>query len=472
MHHHRGATAFNRRSFLRQATTVAAAMAAAGCGERLGSNPKQHAPVILLVLDTVRARSCGAWGYHRNTTPRLDAFAAGATRYVNAIAPAPWTLPTHVSLFTGAYTMAHGVRGYVHTDESGQRRIRENALADEARTVAEVFYKKGFETAAFSANTGYMAPYFNLSQGFETYHLERIPGVALVDMALSWVEARNGPFFLFCNVMDAHRPYNLDPCPDTLPEPVSDDLELLDLLREKTLANPDSVDQALAAKVSGQYDRGIANADKALGHLLDGLKRLGRYDQALIVVCADHGEYLGEHGLVEHSKDVFQETVHVPLVVKMPGQVAVNQVERPVSLTQVAPTLLADLDVKTEAHVPSLWEQDAAYPILSENYYSRDWDFNDARWEGRFDRIRTACFDGPWKLIHSSDGDHALFNLKTDPREQDNQYESDPDRANALRRVLDAARKRFAPEPTTAGKPTKPLEPDDKARLRALGYLE
>lgn len=444
------------------------ALAAGGGCDVLVGTP---VPVVLFVMDTVRAGNCGAWGYGRNTTPHLDALAAKATRYERAISPAPWTLPAHVGMFTGRYTLDHGVRGYIYEDEKGARRIRENALADEYDCIAEVLFHAGYRTAAFSANTGYMAPYFNLAQGFETYHLERIPGVSLVEKALTWQGTQTEPTFLFCNVMDAHRPYNLTPCPETLPEAVSEEATLLDQLRVKTLANPDAVDEELAAKVTGQYDRGIGNADKALGLLIAGLKAQGRYEETLLIVCADHGEYLGEHGLVEHSKDVYQEAVHVPLVVKKPFQTESSVQRAPVSLTQVPGTIVAHTGLNVTGYPPSLDGKNARHLILTENYYSRDWDFTDTRWAGRFERVRRAVFDGPWKYIQSSDGDEALYRIDVDPKEHHNLSASEPERFEALRKRCVAAVTSGFRRSLDGMTDASPVPEKTQEALDALGYL-
>lgn len=442
---------------------------ASGSGCRLSFVPS--VPVVLFVMDTVRARNCGAWGYGRNTTPHLDALAAEATRYERAITPAPWTLPAHVGMFTGRYTLDHGVREYLYEDEQGARRIRENALAEEYDCIAESLFHAGYRTAAFSANTGYMAPYFNLAQGFETYELARIPGVSLVEKALAWQGAQTEPSFLFCNVMDAHRPYNLTPCPETLPEAVSEDVALLDELREKTLSNPAAVDEKLAAKVSGQYDRGIGNADKALGLLIAGLKAQGRYEETLLMVCADHGEYLREHGLVEHSKDVYQEAVHVPLVVKVPFQTEALLHREPVSLTQMPGTIVAHTGINAKGYPPSLDEKHARHLILTENYYSRDWDFTDPRWPGRFNRIRRAVFDGTWKYIQSSDGDEALYRIDVDPGEHHDLSSTESARFEALKKrcvAVVTSRSRRSLDGMTDALPVPDKTQD---ALESLGYL-
>ena len=444
-----------------------AMLAGAGCGLSPTTRSKSP-PVVLVVLDTVRARSCGAWGYPRNTTPHLDLLVGEGTLFSQAISPAPWTLPAHVGMFTGMYTMQHGVRGYVYRDNTGRRRIRENALSDEKITIAERLRDGGYATAAFSANTGYMAPFFNLSQGFESYHLERIAGVDLARKALEWVRAQKKPPFLFCNFMDAHRPYNLHALPDTLPDVVPEDLTLLDQLREKTLAHPDVPDQELVAEVSLQYDRGIGNADAALGELIAGLKEQGSYDDTLLIVCADHGEYIGEHGLVEHSKDVFQESVHVPLVVKAPRQRVPAKVDWPVSLTQISATILFHTGLPAKNLPPKLEAHTGTYPVFSENYYSRDWDYTDPRWAGRFDRVRTAFFQGPWKYIHSTDGDDALFNLAEDPQEQRNRREHKKATFKALRERCRAVMEELH-APTNSD--VIPLPGAAQEELKALGYL-
>ncbi len=457
----------SRRAFLQQALGSMALAAGGGCNFAFGD----PVPVVLFVMDTVRAKNCGAWGYGRNTTPHLDGLAAEATRYDRAITPAPWTLPAHVGMFTGRYTLDHGVRGYIYEDEKGARRIRENALSEDYDCIAESLYHAGYRTAAFSANTGYMAPYYNLAQGFETYQLERIAGAALVEKALAWQGMQQEPTFLFCNVMDAHRPYNLTPCPDTLPEAVSEDRGLLDQLRVKTLANPEAVDETLAAKVAAQYDRGIGNADKALGLLIAGLKAQGRYDETLLIVCADHGEYLGEHGLVEHSKDVYQEAVHVPLVVKTPFQNEANVERDPVSLTQLPGTIVAQTGITAKGYPPALGEKQPRHLVLTENYYSRDWDFTDARWAGRFDRIRRAVFDGTWKYIQSSDGDEALYRLDVDPGEHHNLSTSEPERFGVLRQQCVAVVTSSFRRSIDGVTDVPPVPGKTREALDALGYL-
>ncbi|NIA15823.1 MAG: sulfatase-like hydrolase/transferase, partial [Nitrospiraceae bacterium] len=314
----------------------ALALASGGCARRGKALPD----VVMVVLDTVRASNLKAWGYGRSTTPQLDGFLKTATQYARAYSTAPWTLPAHVSLFTGQYTFQHGVRGYREERADGTIRIFDPPLGDAAHTLAERLGEAGYATGAFTANTVFMKERYNLNQGFERYKVGRIRGKELVAEALEWTRRQRGPFFLFVNIMDAHRPYDLAPVPGVALKPVPQDETLLQQFYESTMPGTSPVDLDLAARVMRQYDSGIANGDHAFGRLLTGLKEAGRFDDSLVVLTSDHGEFLGEHGLVEHSKDIYQETVWVPLAVKMPMQRTGERHKPPVSLAQVPGSVL------------------------------------------------------------------------------------------------------------------------------------
>lgn len=455
-----------RRDFL---TVASACVALAGCGKARSPRPS----VVLVVMDTVRARSCGTWGFGRNTTPSLDRLAKHATRYAHAVATAPWTLPSHASMFTGEYTAQHGTRGYPYQDATGAMRMNDTTLSEAKETLAERLVRAGYATACFSANDGYLAPYFNLDQGFDTYHAKFEPGLGLINRALGWLdgEARR-PFFLFCNLMDAHRPYNLAPCP-SLPDAVSQDPALLEALREKTLQNNAPLDQALAAAVSAQYELGIANADRALGMLMDGLLQRGRYDDTLFIATSDHGEYLGEHMLVEHSKDVYEEALHVPLLVKAPAQREGKLEKETRSLVQIPATIHDQIGLaRPQGFPPALGEPAGDFPLLAENYFSRDWDIKDPRWKGRFERIRTALYEANWKFILSSDGGHELYDLGKDPLESTNLVVLETQRAASYKERCERIVAQY--RGTTGTSPSfdsgQPGAKDEEA-LRSLGYL-
>ena len=464
----RSSSLMPRRTFC-GLTAGASVLALGGCAREHKTLPN----IVMMVLDTVRASNLRAWGYGRATTPQLDAFLKTATRYARAYSTAPWTLPSHVSLFTGQYTFEHGVRGYRQKRTSGEVRIADPPLDDTAHTLAERLGEAGYATGAFTANTVFMKERYNLDQGFDRYRVERVRGRALVAQALDWTAAQPSPFFLFVNIMDAHRPYNLAPVPGVALGSVPQDETLLEQFYDATMPGTGPVDADLAARVTRQYDSGIANGDDAFGRLLSGLKETGRFDNSLIILTSDHGEFLGEHGMVEHSKDIYQQTVWVPLAVKRPSQKTAQLHPSPVSLAQVPATALQTARLPQPPKMaPPLGAATTGFPVIAENYYARTWDYENAIWGHRYRRIRTALIEEDWKLIHSSDGQHELFNVVEDPGEIHNLFGAKSERANAMLARLAAVKplstEDTAPEPPA---PQDELTEEEKEEFRALGYL-
>jgi arylsulfatase A-like enzyme len=266
--------------------------------------------VVLITLDSLAASHLGCYGYERDTSPYIDAFAAGATLYQRAFATAPWTLPTHASMMTGRFPFEHGA----HTFKINDHVVREYPLDESFLTLAEALKQEGFETAAFTANTAYLDPRWNLSQGFDVYENKRLQGEHINQKIFDWLDShRSDRFFLFINYMDTHGPYNtrkprerpdfLDHVSTRKTDPMFDDLTA------RLIEGDEPHPEAELRLLGDLYDIAIANVDEYLQALFDRLRDLGLYDELMIVVTSDHGEYFGEHGLVEHSKDDFREAL-------------------------------------------------------------------------------------------------------------------------------------------------------------------
>jgi hypothetical protein len=312
--------------------------------------------VVLLVLDTTRADRLGAFGYERPTTPNLSALASSATLYSDAVSPAVWTLPGHSSIFTGLYPSEHKAD---HT----------RPLAREAVTLAEWFRAAGYRTASFAANQMFReSARWGLTQGFEEAWCEQpplsrlplaraafwglrqiLPRVsagrrpALVPLfepfiptlresqpaardvirpALQWLDSvgNAAPRLLFVNLMEAHGMQRLHACGAQRfgtgrpigPYQVAHVREVEAGQRE---ADPEDLE-----RLRDSYDSAIACLDQHVGELLDGLRERGILDRALVVVVADHGEMLGDQSAFGHRGEVWQGLVHVPLLIKLPGQ--------------------------------------------------------------------------------------------------------------------------------------------------------
>jgi arylsulfatase A-like enzyme len=435
-----------------------APLSVVGCSP---SGPPRN--VILITLDALTAGHLGVYGYGRNTSPYIDAFAQQATRYTRAYSASTWTLPGHASLFTGKYPFEHGARTFKTGPESTSRR----ALAEEHRTLAEVFHDAGFRTAAFVGNTAYLSPRWNLDQGFDSYQNERLKGGEMNERVLAWLEeSASAPFFLFINYMDTHSPYNTAPPserPDWLAH-VAHRRSWDIIKRLNALTNgPEPFPEEDMKQLVDLYDISIANIDEHIHALFEELRVRELYDDTLIVLTSDHGEYLGAHQIVEHNKDVYEEALWVPLIVKHAGQRRGETVDTETSLVDVPQIILASFPPELRnADFPPRTEP---RPVIGESYY--EWPYEE--WKLRFGRIRTAIYDWPHKFIHSSDGDHELYDLSSDRDEKTNLVLRNTELAGRLRANLEAVRP--LGEPDAAPDEAPELTDEEIEELKALGYL-
>jgi len=332
------------------ALAVAGGLLAGSCSGGAGKPPPN---VVLLVWDTCRADRLSAWGHPRPTSPHLEALAAKGVRYARCSTPAPWTAPAHASLFTGLAMHRHGL-------EVG----RGDRVHAGIPLLAETLGKAGYETAAFTANS-YVSDLTGLSRGFRFLENVWDPGTGAQDAdrvlaaVKSWLEirkpdpAKEGPFFLFANFMDCHLP--LRPPRHDVEAVREPDLSMQDLQAASLLDQPDALAHLLGIRLVAEgtlrgnrarYDGAARFLDRKTAELLDLLRERGFLGDALVVVTSDHGENLGEHGMLDHRISLWDTLLRVPLVVHRPGRYeggAVVQAE--VSLMDVYPTILAECGV-------------------------------------------------------------------------------------------------------------------------------
>jgi arylsulfatase A-like enzyme len=442
-----------------------------GCG----GGDERPPNVVLLVLDTVRADHVGCYGHAGAATPFLDGLAAQADRYAVVEAAAPWTLPSHASMFTGRFAFEHGA----DSGKTPDGRIYDaRPLGPVLPTLAEALRECGYATTAFVANTAYLAETFGLQRGFDGYQVERGLANQVNGRFFTWLEGRAGderPFFAFLNYMDAHRPYNVRPLegergaklPPADPTPSGD---LLDALYASVMGRGEPADPELVARIAVQYDHGIAWLDQAVESVATQLRARGLWDETLLIVTSDHGEFLGEHGLVEHSKDIYQEVLRVPLIVRAPGQTSGRVVAERTSLAALPQLVLAHVPgpeaVRQRERFP-VHGADAA--VLAEVHFTRGKDLAQP-WGARFQRERFALFAERWKLILSTDGQDELYDLEADPLESRNLAAEKPRLFEALAARLRAA---VAAGAASAGSTSEApeLSAAQLEELRRLGYL-
>ncbi len=517
--------------------------------------------IIFIVLDTHRADRLGCYGYSRGTSPHLDAFAAHATVFENAISPGQWTIPAHASMFTGEFPTTHGTFQSSH------------ALDARFRTLAERLKTLGYQTVGFCNNPLVGVLNNNLKRGFDLFYnyggaIPTVPekkkrGLAkILDQIWSrytqllrkisypvqnliaqndtvfnfilnpllvplwskhahfkgdaptsirdlveFLEERKGeeppgvpqPLFLFLNVMETHLPYDL---------PEKFIAKFAPIMKQNPQArafmnryNTQALHWLLPMKkpftpmeyetLSSMYDAEVAYQDEALGQLLTQLDTPYHRENTLVIIVGDHGEMLGEHQIMGHGLGVYQELIHVPLILRYPGQRAGSRVTAPVSITHLFHTVMdavhveavetayaPEMDVRSCSLLP-LAKQTGTAPanVISEAFppehvinimkkrtpeLLKDFPSEANHW---------AVYRQGFKLIEIENRWGELYHLPSDPKE-DHPLEN-PEQTGAMRYELGSFLERAAarqPDHLSEG-----ISLDDeqlRQRLRGLGYME
>ncbi|HSR53561.1 MAG TPA: sulfatase-like hydrolase/transferase [Acidobacteriota bacterium] len=413
-----------------------------GLSAQEGEDPS-HPDVILITIDTLRADRLGCYGYEKARTSHIDRLAAEGVRFERAFSPVPLTLPAHASLMTGTYPPYHGVR-----DNAGFK------VPDEMFTLAEVLKERGYATGAV-VGAYVLDSKFGLAQGFDHYYDEfdlsryqRVsPGYVqrtadqAVDEALRWLseQAKDTPVFLWVHLYDPHDPY----------EPPS----------------------SFAANHPGRpYDGEIEFSDAQMGRLLESLRQQGRYQDAVIALAGDHGESLGEHGEGTHGFFIYNATLHVPLIVRLPGgEQAGRVVNENVSLVDVFPTLTQVLrlprsvaaQVQGQGRLAAMLgrqRSSSPTPLYAESYYPR--------YQFGWSQLRALIGEDD-KFILSPAPE--LFDLSADFQESNNLAGEKKALSNSLSQRLGELAARIGRQDASSQAELE-IDPQTQARLQSLGY--
>jgi arylsulfatase A-like enzyme len=397
--------------------------------------------VVLITIDTVRADRMGFLGSSRGLTPQLDALARDGVVFERSYSQAPLTPVSHATILTGTYPRFHGVSDF------GSR------LPDSPPYLPAIFRARGYRTAAFVSSiildpqNGF-APGFE--RGFDVYDAgfhrgkrgearlgsSQRRGDETVRRALDWLgKNRDRPVFVWVHIWDAHDPY--DP-----PAP----------FKERYANSP--------------YDGCVAYVDATVGKLLAGIRSMGIYQGALIAVMSDHGESLGEHGENTHGVFLYDATIRVPLLIKLPeGRLGGQRVSRRASLIDVAPTVLSAL----QSTVPPSMQGQSLLPLIGAKAADDHPSFAESEYSHRgfgwssLAALRTRNF------LFVKAPQPELYNLTEDPGQERNLSEKNKLTAVRIAAELDTFSKRAisnAPEAARAS-----LDPQSVDKLRAMGYM-
>jgi len=430
--------------------------------------------VIVIVLDTLRADHLSQYGYPLDTSPGLKALASHSTRFDNAYAPSPWTLPSSTSINTGQHPLRHGLR---HPGD---------VLPESATTLAERMRGAGWHTGGFSHNVN-VNPRHGFAQGFDAFthntgKVNAYPNVhRMVTAASTWLtEEGRGPSFVYLQPMNCHGPYKV---PDSRETDLTGKRPssgfryyqgpMRDILSKHKLKARAKVNERYLRSLREQYDVAIRYETDEVGDFLDKLTASSRFNDALVILTADHGEELFDHGGFSHGYSLHHEVLRVPLFVKLPGQTEARTVTDDVSLLDIVPTVLEvsgvgaapgdTFDGRSLATLASGAPDPGAAP--------RPLVF-DVDWGKRV--IGRGLTDGGWTLLQIDDNyeglDHVtrLYNRSLDPLEQTDVSATEP----AQVATMTAELARLVTGLKGDAPPQNAMTDEDRKQLEALGYLE
>jgi arylsulfatase A-like enzyme len=432
-------------------------------------SPPERPHVVIVVIDTLRADRVGVERGGQSLTPFLDSLADRAVVYRNAYAPSPWTNPSVASLWTSRFPSQHGIVWF------------DTVLSESEETLAEILREHGYTTAGFVANPLLRAKH-GFDQGFDVLRTlgaqKGADGKAEIyasaekvnEAALSWLDGLGGmggdvpPFFLYVHYMEPHYPF--DPAPDDLdrvlggrPRPA------LGRINE-ALQNQDSapIDEGLLQSVLDAYDAEVMGVDARLESLFLSLEERHVLSRAIVVVTADHGEELLEHGYIGHHQALYEESIRVPLLILAPEMEGPAETTTDVSLLDVAPTVLDLAGIARPESFEGRSLRPGASPGGTSYVVSELLRVKIVRYKSPHER---AVMGAGRKLILGVGGRREFYDLSRDPLETDPEALGDADRAELVSRA-DQVRALALERP--AAPTSRELDPETLEQLRALGY--
>ncbi len=349
--------------------------------ERLAGHGLPPAPagapnVLFIVMDTVRAESLGADSQGRTIAPVLDRLARRGVRFEQARSSAPWTLPSHASMFTGRLPHELSTR-------------LDQPLDSTYETIAEFVHAHGYDTAGFVANTFFCSRWFGLARGFVHYedvaidareifrssglgrsitrklstspndrptaYFERKDATTINAELMGWLRRRpkGRPYFAFLNYYDAHDPYLTPEEEGRRSSRASRSAAELDVLRDWHRTSRNGVRPEHVRLARESYEECIGYLDRQIGRLLEGLEAMGALENTIVVITSDHGEEFGEHGFFGHGQRLYSQVLHVPLLLIAPGRIPRGRrIATPVSLSSLPATLVDLLGLSTSSPFP------------------------------------------------------------------------------------------------------------------------
>lgn len=401
--------------------------------------------IVLVSFDTLRASNVGTYGYPKNTTPTIDQFAKSGFTFSNAISVAPWTLPSHMSWFTGVYPSQHKVLNKFTVKEDGTEKITNlKKVSPGIITLAEILKQEGYKTGGFTGGAG-VHHQFGFDKGFDIYTDDKDFGgfSDSTPKALAWIkEHKNEKLFVFLHGYDIHGQF--------VPEK-GYDYRFLDFEYKGDLDGSKEEQKELREEglTRGQifltkedvkflvalYDEKISRADEKFSEFIDEYEKLGLMDKTIFILTSDHGEELYEHGRIDHGHSLYDELIKVPLIIRIPSITKGEKIDDQVRSIDLMPTILDTVDIEPAEELGKHMEGISLTSLMNgEKVLLNVFPETDYRYSTFIRAIRTPEY---FKLINDLETNiEELYNLNADPEEKDDIAESKKDVAYTLKQKL------------------------------------
>ncbi|WP_049942881.1 sulfatase [Haloarcula amylolytica] len=480
--------------------------------------------VILIVMDTARYDFVHGQKNGVEVAPEINSLAESGTKFTNAFSAAPWTLPSHGSLFTGQYPSKHGAH-------AGSKQ-----LPDESTTLAEVFSEAGYATVGAS-NNAWISESFGFGRGFDDFYKgwqyiqsetdlgraglmnngrdmwkaimrEMLNGNVFknvlnalyaklrfgelddegarktTEWITEWIDShsKQEPFFMFINYLEPHLEYA--PKRELAEQFLPDDVSYEDAIEVpqnpwKYVTGQLSLTGSEFEILKCLYAAEIAYVDSKIGALVGHLKSIGEWDNTVLMILGDHGENIGDHGLMDHQYCLYDSLLHVPLVAHGGSFTDQGSIDDLVQLTDIAPTLLSEIGIgsssfSNQTQGKPIFEQDRDHVIAEyitpqpsrESIEKRVGDPNNCM--DMYDRSLKTIRNKQYKLIRGSDGSTELYDIVKDQDEKDDLSAYKPDVVDEMCSTLDTWISSFDAIETTSN---ENIDEDAQERLEDLGYI-
>lgn len=403
--------------------------------------------VIMVAFDALQAAHVSHLGYDRVTTPTIDSIAKEGVTFSQAISVASWTVPSYMSIFTGLSPTEHKVVNKYSVFTEKEKVVANLAkLSPQVRTLAQVFKDNGYITGGFTGDAGVSSP-FGYNQGFDVYKDNETFGSMekAATQAAQWIRENKGKkFFLFLHGYDMHGQFQIPPgysgrfMSENYPGSYKGTPQEQRDLREKGLTvddiglTPDDV-----GFWRSWYDSKIADADDRFKKFWDEFEAMGLRDNTVVVLFSDHGTEFYEHRKFDHGHTLYDELVHVPLVISAPKLPKDKRIDAQVATIDIAPTVLELSGIRPDNAYTSQIRGKSLIPLIMDQPFEQKDIFLETDYRNYTHKRGIRTSDG-WKYIETMEtGKEELYNLRTDPSEETNLAGENLEKANELKQRVE-----------------------------------